>query len=379
MDTGATVTVYLGARPNTPKVWTLQRAVGKLRTPGPAWSYVHTGQHYDPRLGAGLCEELELRVDRWLRCGEAATDAEQLGRLCTLVEQDLDRHPAGAVVVVGDVNTTVAAALVAARRGTPVIHLEAGLRSPDRTPEEANRRIVTACADHHLATTAEAVAALRAEGVPDAQVHWVGNPMAECHLAHDDPAADAAVLDRLGLTAGRYVLATLHKPAALSHPKPVLDVLRDLAAAGLPPVLPLHPRAAAHLVDRGLLDPGLAERVLPPQPYRAFGALLRHCAFVVTDSDGVQEEAAAARVSCLATVPGSAREVTRDCGSTHFADTWLELPTRRIVELAATRPARRPARWDSRVSDRIAAALDDILPALPQRGVHPRAERLAYR
>ncbi len=218
MDTVATVTVYLGARPNTPKVWTLQRAVGKLRTPGPAWSYVHTGQHYDPRLGAGLCEELELRVDRWLRCGEAATDAEQLGRLCTLVEQDLDRHPAGAVVVVGDVNTTVAAALVAARRGTPVIHLEAGLRSPDRTPEEANRRIVTACADHHLATTAEAVAALRAEGVPDAQVHWVGNPMAECHLAHDDPAADAAVLDRLGLTAGRYVLATLHKPPRSATP-----------------------------------------------------------------------------------------------------------------------------------------------------------------
>ncbi|MGW4381026.1 UDP-N-acetylglucosamine 2-epimerase [Kitasatospora sp. NPDC004531] len=376
MDTGPTITAYLGARPNTPKVWTLQRAVGKMRTPGVSWSYVHTGQHYDPRLGQGLCEELDLRVDRWLRCGDAASDAEQLGRLCALVERDLDEHPADAVVVVGDVNSTVAAALVAARRGTPVIHLEAGLRSPDRTPEEANRRIVTACADHHLATTAEAVDALRAEGVAAGDVHFVGNPMAECHLAHHDPDRDTEVLARLGLSPGGYVLATLHKPAALSHPKPVLDVLRDLAAHGLPPVLPLHPRAAAHLADHGLLDGALAERVLPPQPYLAFGALLRNCAFVVTDSDGVQEEAAAARVACLATVPGNARDVTRACGSTHFADSWLQLPTARIRELAAARPARRPPRWDTRVSDRLAAALDGILPALPHRGVHPRAERL---
>ncbi|MFF0388120.1 UDP-N-acetylglucosamine 2-epimerase [Kitasatospora sp. NPDC004615] len=379
MDTGPTITVYLGARPNTPKVWTLQQAVGKMRTPGAAWTYVHTGQHFDPRLGQGLCDELDLHVDRWLRCGDAASDAEQIGRLCALVERDLDEHPAEAVVVVGDVNSTVAAALVAARRGTPVIHLEAGLRSPDRTPEEANRRIVTACTDHHLATTAEAVDALHGEGIPGGSVHFVGNPMAECHLAHHDPDQDAATLNRLGLTPGTYVLATLHKPAALSHPKPVLDVLRDLAAHGLTPVLPLHPRAAGHLAENGLLDRSLSERVLPPQPYLAFGALLRNCAFVVTDSDGVQEEAAAARVACLATVPGSAREVTRAVGSTHFADSWLHLPTRDILALAAGRPTRRPERWDSRVSDRIATALDGILPALPHRGVHPRAERLGSR
>ncbi|MEU9291467.1 UDP-N-acetylglucosamine 2-epimerase [Streptomyces sp. NPDC048275] len=379
MDTGPTITVYLGARPNAPKVWTLQQAVGKMRTSGATWSYVHTGQHFDPRLGRRLCDELALQVDRWLRCGDAASDAEQLGRLCALVERDLDEHPAEAVVVVGDVNSTVAAALVAARRGTPVIHLEAGLRSPDRTPEEANRLIVTACTDHHLATTAEAVAALHGEGVPAEYVHFVGNPMAECHLAHHDPDADAAVLERLGLTRGGYVLATLHKPAALSHPKPVLDVLRDLAAHGLTPVLPLHPRAATHLVDHGLLDRVLAERVLPPQPYLAFGALLRNCAFVVTDSDGVQEEAAAAEVTCLATVPGSAREVTRACGSTHFADAWLHLTIRQILALAAGRPTGHPERWDSRVSDRIATALDGILPALPSRGIHPRAERLGSR
>lgn len=190
MDTGPAITVYLGARPNAPKVWTLQQAVGKIRACGATWSYVHTGQHFHPRLGRGLCDELALRVDRWLRCGDAASDAEQFGRLCALVERDLDEYPADAVVVVGDVNSTVAAALVAARRGTPVIHLEAGLRSPDRTPEEANRRIVTACADHHLATTAEAVTALHGEGVPAEYVHFVGNPMAECHLAHHDPDAD---------------------------------------------------------------------------------------------------------------------------------------------------------------------------------------------
>ncbi|MFF2619825.1 UDP-N-acetyl glucosamine 2-epimerase [Kitasatospora sp. NPDC058046] len=379
MGTNPMITVYLGARPNAPKVWTLQQSVGKMRASGATWSYVHTGQHFDPRLGQGLCDELALQVDRWLRCGDCASDAEQLGRLCSLVERDLDEHPAEAVVVVGDVNSTVAAALVAARRGIPVIHLEAGLRSSDRTPEEANRRIVTACTDYHLATTAEAVAALHGEGVPAEHVHFVGNPMAECHLAHHDPDAGAAVLKRLGLTRGRYVLATLHKPTALSHPKPVLDILRDLAAHGLPPVLPLHPRAAAHLVDHGLLDRVLAERVLPPQPYLAFGALLRNCAFVVTDSDGVQEEAATAEVTCLATVPGSAREVTRACGSTHFADTWLNLTIQQILTLAADRPARRPERWDNQVSDRIATALNGILPVLPNRGIHPRAERLDSR
>ncbi|WP_338674498.1 UDP-N-acetylglucosamine 2-epimerase [Streptomyces sp. SCSIO 30461] len=125
-DTDRTITVYLGARTNVPKVWALQQAVGKMHTSAVNWSYVHTGQHFDPCLGREFCHELTLRVDRWLQCGNAASDAEQLGRLCTLVERDLDERPAE-VVVVGDVNSTVAAALVAARRGTPVIHLEAGL------------------------------------------------------------------------------------------------------------------------------------------------------------------------------------------------------------------------------------------------------------
>ncbi|MGC5342485.1 non-hydrolyzing UDP-N-acetylglucosamine 2-epimerase [Streptomyces sp. DT24] len=283
------VALVLGTRPELVK---LAPVVHHL---GAAARLVHTGQHWDTAMSGRFLDELGLPEPERLTGVGGTSRAVQIGRsleqLDTLFAGDLPR----AVVVQGDTNATLAGALAANARAIPLVHVEAGLRSHDPAmPEEHNRILVDSVSDLLCAATPENRANLLAEGVPAERIAVTGNTVVEAvRDALPSPAVRAALLARDGLVPDRYILATVHRPentddtAAL---RAVLTELAALAAAGTPVVLPLHPRTRARVAEAGLgalLD---AVQVIEPLGYGEFLALARHCALLVSDSGGVQEE-----------------------------------------------------------------------------------------
>jgi UDP-GlcNAc3NAcA epimerase len=267
---------------------------------------VHSGQHYDRSLSAVFFEELGLpRPDRQLEVG-SGTHAEQTGTAMERLEPLLLEERPDAAIVYGDTNTTLAAALVAAKLGVPLVHVEAGMRSFDRTmPEEVNRLVADRLADLLLCATETAVANLAAEGQAD-RARLVGDPMADVALRLGPLAdRDSGVRERLGIDAGGYLLATLHRAANVDEAtslKRAVALLSAVAERHGPLVFPVHPRTRAALVHEGLLArleavPGLL--LCDPVGYLDFVCLLRGARAVLTDSGGVQKEAYLAGVPCL--------------------------------------------------------------------------------
>lgn len=367
------VAVFCGARPNVPKVWTLLRAFDLIRQRAlspPEHVVVHSGQHHHPGLGEDYGEALGVPIDYQLGVGSGESDGHQLALLAGAVDGVLARLSPDVVIVVGDVNTTLAAALVAARRGLPVVHLEAGLRSGLHDPEEINRKAVSACAWFHLAPSESGLRNLVAEGVPSERVALVGNTMAETFLAHREHRRRSLILDQLGVERRSYVLLTAHKVWTTMSPDRLFSLLGDLARHR-PVVFPVHPRARSLLDRHGRWPVPDNVVVTEPLPYADFGRLLEDSELVVTDSDGAQEEATVAGVPCVTVAPATARPETIELGTNVLAhgpvERWLqEAPSRR-------RPCRVPC-WDTGVSTRIADALGSLLVRLEGFGWTIRAE-----
>ena len=259
---------------------------------------VHTGQHYDPAMSDVFFADLGIRrPDHFLGAG-SGTHAVQTCRVMTAFEPLVAELAPDVVVVVGDVNSTLACALVTAKLGAPLAHVEAGLRSGDRSmPEEINRIVTDRVSDYLFAPSADAVANLRAEGFGPEQIHLVGNVMVDTLLANADRAAAGGTLARLGLRPGQYGLVTLHRPANVDDPAVLGALLPALAeiSRSCPLVLPAHPgRPAAALAG---LPAGV--RIIPPAGYLDFIALEASARLVLTDSGGVQEETTMLGVPCL--------------------------------------------------------------------------------
>jgi UDP-N-acetylglucosamine 2-epimerase (non-hydrolysing) len=273
-----------------------------------------------------------------------------------------DLRPA-LVVVYGDVNSTVAAALVAAKLDIGLAHVEAGLRSFDRTmPEEINRVVTDRLADLLLATSADAVAHLAAEGVPASRIHLVGNPMIDTLLAHLDRFDVAAARERHGLT-GRYIVATLHRPGNVDLAEDAATLVKALHAVAdqAQVVLPLHPRGRDRLREAGLFDHP-AVRVVDPLGYVEFLGLVNGADVVVTDSGGVQEETTVLGVPCLTIRPNTERPVTITHGTNQLV-TRDSLAEDVDFCLRAGRPSAwpTPPLWDGRAGERIASVIATAL------------------
>ena len=259
-----------GARPNYMKVKPVMDALGRA---GAEVVLVHTGQHYDAAMSDVFFADLRIRrPDHFLQAGPGS-HAVQTGRVMAAFEPLLERLHPDVVVVVGDVNSTLGCALVAAKSGALLAHVEAGLRSRDwDMPEEVNRVVTDRLSDYLFAPSADAVANLRREGYRADQIHLAGNVMADTLLANLDRALASDVLARLGLARREYALVTLHRPANVDDPAALaalLAALGDLARA-CPVVLPAHPRAAARLRGSGVPD---GVRIIPPAGYLDFVAL----------------------------------------------------------------------------------------------------------
>ncbi|MFC0007402.1 non-hydrolyzing UDP-N-acetylglucosamine 2-epimerase [Micromonospora siamensis] len=345
-----------GARPNFPKAAPVIRALAAL---GVSQKLVHTGQHYDERMSEVFFRQLGLpEPDVNLEVG-SGTHAKQTAAIMTGLEDLFEAERPGMLVVYGDVNSTVAAALVAAKMQIPLAHVEAGLRSFDPSmPEEVNRLVTDRLSDLLFATSPDAVAHLGNEGVAPEKIHFVGNPMIDTLLANIDRFDQDKARTELGL-ADRYVVATLHRPGNVDDPADAAALVKAMHAVAdqAEVVLPLHPRGRGRLQAAGLFDhPAL--RVIDPLGYVEFLGLVRGAAAVVTDSGGVQEETTMLGVPCLTLRPNTERPVTITHGTNQLV-TRERLP--QIVEAVLTAGRAEswptPPLWDGRAGERIAQVI----------------------
>jgi UDP-N-acetylglucosamine 2-epimerase (non-hydrolysing) len=352
------VTCIVGARPNFMKVAPILHAM-RHRADMTA-RLVHTGQHYDARMSALFFEELGLpEPDAYLGVG-SGSHAVQTAKVMQLFDADLDAHPADVVLVVGDVNSTLACALVAAKRGIAVAHVEAGLRSRDRRmPEEVNRVLTDQISDFLFTSERTAADNLAAEGIEAARVHFVGNVMIDTLLQHRPAAAARPILTELGVQARSYALVTLHRPSNVDTLDAATNTVAALEAvtARLPAVVPFHPRTLARLREFDLLDrvtrlPGLI--VIEPQGYLDFLCLMDNAALVFTDSGGIQEETTALGVPCLTFRDSTERPITVTDGTNVLLGTEAGAVAAAVdAALRGRAGARVPELWDGRAAERI--------------------------
>lgn len=355
----------VGARPNFMKTAPLMEALGRR---GVAQRLVHTGQHFDERMSGVFFSELGLpRPDEDLGVG-SGTHGEQTGRVLIELERWLLAHGPwpDLVVVPGDVNSTLAAGLVAAKLGIPVAHLEAGLRSRDRSmPEEVNRVAVDHLSELLLTPSPDADENLLREGIPASRIARVGNLMIDTLRKHLPAARARGIPKSMGLAPGRFAVVTLHRPSNVDEPAALRRLLGALAeiARALPVVFPVHPRTRARIAAAALEEEAGALRLVDPLGYLEFLSLASAARLVLTDSGGLQEESTALGIPCLTLRENTERPVTVAEGTNQVVGTDPE----RIVAaarraLSAEPPAGRiPALWDGRAGERAAEAVCALL------------------
>jgi UDP-N-acetylglucosamine 2-epimerase (non-hydrolysing) len=364
----------VGARPNYMKMAPLVRAFGTR--PGlPGVVLIHTGQHYDLAMNERLFADLGMPApDLNLEVG-SGTHAVQTAEVMRRFEPVVDELKPSCVVVVGDVNSTLAVSLVATKKGIPVVHVEAGLRSFDRDmPEEINRVLTDQIADILYTTERDAAANLAREGIDAARVRFVGNVMIDSLRAHLPRAvAPADTLAGAGVAAGAYLEAagfgvvTLHRPSNVDHPDALgeaLALLRD-AAQRLPLIWPVHPRSRANIERFGFasLLEGAPIALLPPQGYLEMLGLLAGARVVLTDSGGIQEETTALAVPCLTMRENTERPITVSQGTNTLVARDRVRAAACIDDILQSggKRGRVPELWDGEAAGRIAADIEQWL------------------
>lgn len=372
------VLCVVGARPNFMKIAPIMRAFQE-HPDRFCPLLVHTGQHYDVAMNERFFQQLRIpNPDISLEVG-SGTHAAQTADVMKRFEPVLDQHQPDVVLVVGDVNSTIACALVAAKKGIKVVHVEAGLRSRDRTmPEEINRLLTDQLSDRLYVTEAEAIDNLLAEGIARDKIAFVGNVMIDTLLASLPEAVPAAhslagAFDGpLGparraafAAAGRHGVLTLHRPSNVDDRDTLERLLQTVAHISdqLPIVFPVHPRTRAKITQFGLDAmvelPGLA--VLPPLGYLEMLGLMREATLVLTDSGGVQEETTALGVPCLTLRENTERPITVTEGTNRVVGTAASeiLSATHAILDGASPAGRRPSLWDGNAAARIAQDLSD--------------------
>jgi UDP-N-acetylglucosamine 2-epimerase (non-hydrolysing) len=347
-----------GARPNFMKLAPLFHALGQDSIFAPV--LVHTGQHYDAKMSGQFFVELGLPApDFSLEVG-SGSHAQQTAEIMKRFEPVVLGEAPAAVIVVGDVNSTAACALVAAKLQVSVVHVEAGLRSFDRSmPEEINRVVTDAIADLLLVTEESGRRNLLAEGVAPERIHLVGNLMIDSLRRHVEKARQSDILRRLGATPEAYGVVTLHRPANVDQAGPLQEILEALAviAADVPLFFPVHPRTRAHLESASF---SISDhiRLIDPLGYLDFLCLVSNSAVVATDSGGIQEETTVLGVPCLTLRNNTERPVTVEEGTNILAGTRKETILSAWERLKNTpKQGRIPQFWDGNAAQRCVSVL----------------------
>jgi UDP-N-acetylglucosamine 2-epimerase (non-hydrolysing) len=357
----AKITCVVGARPNFIKIAAIVRELKQRPRFSPR--LVHTGQHYSPEMSESFFQDLELpRPDINLGVS-GSSHTEQTARIMLALEQELQVNRPDLAMVVGDVNSTMAAALVASKLSIPIAHVEAGLRSFDRSmPEEINRLVTDVLSDFLFASEPSGVENLIAEGIPRSKIHFVGNVMIDTLLYFRAKSATSDVLERHELKPKSYAVVTLHRPSNVDDATRLAALLEMLEALAehIAVVFPVHPRTRARVPAGKGFRNGL--RLCPPLGYLDFLRLMSDARLVLTDSGGIQEETTILRVPCLTLRDNTERPVTIHQGTNRLAGTEpkgiFEAALRAIAEEPAEGPA--PELWDGGASRRILDVLEQL-------------------
>ncbi len=358
------VLAVAGARPNFMKIAPLMRVLDEREI---ETFLVHTGQHYDRAMSQLFFEELRIPKPDVDLCAGSGSHAVQTAEVMKRFEPVLVEQRPDVVLVVGDVNSTLACTLVAVKFGVRVAHVEAGLRSFDRTmPEEINRVLTDAVAHYLFVTERSGLENLRREGIPEERIFFVGNVMIDTLLAHRRRSERSDVLERLAIEHGKYAVLTLHRPANVDEPEWLHQLLQVIHRLGreLPVVFPVHPRTRAKLDARfsGRNEPSKL-RVIDPLGYLDFLKLMAHARLVLTDSGGVQEETTVLGVPCLTLRDNTERPATITEGTNQLVGSDPDEVYRaaRAVLSGPPTPRRVPELWDGRAAERIVDILQRSL------------------
>ena len=323
---------------------------------------IHTGQHYDHNMSQVFFSDMGLpEPDIYLKVG-SASHGRQTGKIMINLESILKQQQPDIVIVVGDVNSTLAGALVAVKMALPVVHIEAGLRSFDRRmPEEINRVVTDAVSDLLFTSCRDADENLLREGVSKDKIHFVGNVMIDSLMTFLPKAKRTKILKELVLKRKNYIVVTLHRPAnvdSLASLRSILKGLEELTGMG-PVIFPVHPRTLKMFKSFGIKPQGSLLRLIPPQGYLNFLHLLAESALVITDSGGIQEETTFLGIPCLTLRPNTERPITIAQGTNRLIDINKQSLFKE-ASAALKNPIKLPKieKWDGKTAARIADILE---------------------
>ena len=357
-----TIACVVGARPNFMKIAPIMREIGRSNCLQAF--LIHTGQHFSPEMSDNFFRELDIpEPDEDLGVG-AGTPVEQTALIMRALESSLLKRRPDLVVVVGDVTSTMAAAIVASKMEIPLAHVEAGLRSFDRSmPEEINRMVTDSLSDYLFVTEECGVSNLRRESICESRIFFVGNVMIDTLLRFRERAKHSRVLNDYGLQKNAYALVTLHRPSNVDTPAKLRDwmcLLRRVSER-LPVVFPVHPRTERRIRECGFSTQGIT--LLPPQGYIDFLQLMAEARLVATDSGGIQQETTILGVPCLTLRENTECPVTLTEGTNRLVGTNPDHVFQAILETLDNplKCAGAPKYWDGQASRRIVEILEHEL------------------
>jgi UDP-N-acetylglucosamine 2-epimerase (non-hydrolysing) len=355
------VTLIAGARPNFMKIAPIIRAIENAKKSGKAISYrlVHTGQHYDDKLSKIFFEELNIPEAHVNLAAGSGTQAEQTGKIMVEFEKDLLANPTDLVIVVGDVNSTMACTIVAKKLNTKVAHVEGGIRSFDMgMPEEINRIVTDSLADYFFTTSLVAGENLKRTGIKDGQVFFVGNTMIDTLLSNLSKIRKPSIVEELKLKSKEYLLLTLHRPSNVDDPEKFAKLIKAIdQGAGQPVLFPVHPRTQKNF--KALKDKPANITACDPFGYLEFIYLIKNSAAVITDSGGIQEETTVLGVPCATLRNNTERPETVTEGTNVMIGDDMKLLKEILtkVKTGEWKKGAIPKLWDGRTGERIVSKI----------------------
>lgn len=358
--------IIIGTRPNFIKVTQFKRVVeaqGDLEC-----VIVHTGQHYDNKMSGVFFEQFGLVPDHFLKTAAGSPNT-QIANIMLSLEKVIAEVEPRLIMVVGDVNSTLAGAITANKMNLPIAHLESGLRSGDHSmPEEINRLLTDRITDHYFVTEQSGLDHLKSEGQDMDTVHFVGNTMIDTMVAFEDSIEGSDVFDKYGLEAQRFILMTMHRPATvddLDELSKLLELMEHVTKE-YKLVFPIHPRTVKNIEKYGLKDrldaiDGLV--LTEPMDYFSFQKLVKYAKLILTDSGGIQEESTFRQVPCLTLRPNTERPSTVTMGTNELITFDLDLIKSKIsdIESGTYKKGQVPPLWDGAATERIVAKLAEVL------------------
>lgn len=362
------ILIVVGTRPNYIKVTRFRSVARQLYPQRFDIRIVHTGQHYSPEMADVFFKQFDLEPDYFLHIAQGNVNL-QLAEIITKMDAILQDWEPSLVIVPGDVNTTLAAALATHKAGFMLAHLESGLRSFDRTmPEEINRILTDEISDLFFVTENSGVQNLLKEGKPKEKIFMVGNTMIDTFEAFRAKIEQQDILVKLNIEGQKFVIMTMHRPATVDNKEGLqkLVAMIELITKDYKLVFPIHPRTVSKLKEEGMYA-GLEKigNLILSQPldYLSFQKLISECSFVVTDSGGIQEETTYLQKPCLTLRPNTERPVTVDVGSNLLVPFELDMLERRIADIknGKHKKGQIPALWDGHATERVLKVLDEVL------------------